>query len=99
VRIGAPLIGRQLHVPAPAVSALRNRPFDHLFANPAAPPRRRDSHCLDLPSPRALSREAWYETELQGADNFLPVDSNGKEVMRVDIDCSERSHIGLGAGL
>lgn len=93
VRIGTSFVGRKLNVAAPAATALRDRPFDHILAYPTASSRRSDSDSFDLSSPRAFSRETRNEANLQGADDLLALDSDDQELVRVGLDCGERGRI------
>src|SRR6185312_17547415 len=60
-RIGARLVGGELHHLAAVTAAFLDRPFEHAPAEAAAAARRRDAHALDLAAPEADARQAGNE--------------------------------------
>ena len=92
-RIGARLVGGELHHLAAVTAAFLDRPFEHAPAEAAAAARRRDAHALDLAAPEADARQAGNEAQLQAADDLAALLHHGEELIAVGVDGGEGGRV------
>ncbi len=92
-RVGAALVGGQLHQAAAITAGLFDRPADHRPAHALSAPLAGDADTLDLGAEHAAPAQPWHHGQLQGPGD-LPVDiGHDDPVTRVRRDVIERRQV------